>query len=116
MEIEANRLVAYWKALGVSHRDDVSLLFLASLLPALSAELSLPLAAPRTTINYGLNSLTGGEAVVVGDRVRASATVTQLKWLGEPDQSALQVERMVEVANEVSQVVLSAQTVARLMF
>ncbi|HEX2420536.1 MAG TPA: hypothetical protein VHL55_02965, partial [Acidimicrobiia bacterium] len=82
----------------------------------LSSGLNLPLPAPRTTINYGLNSLAAGVACQIGDRVRVRATVSGAEWLGEPGRTPLQVIRRVGIENEGSELALTAETVSRLVF
>ena len=116
LEVDAYRLERFWTAVDHLATPGVPLLYLVSLLPALTAELKLSVPTPRATINYGLNWMTGGEPVGIGDRLRAITTVTQAEWLGTPDASALQVVREAEVANQNLEVVLRAETVGRLFF
>jgi hypothetical protein len=117
LEIDQLHLERFWKALDCS--DDgaqVPLLYLLSLLPALSLGLNLPVPAPRATINYGLNSFAGGEPCQSGDRVRVTTTVSAAEWLGEPGRSPLQIIRRAGIENDRSELVLTAETVSRLIF
>jgi hypothetical protein len=45
-----------------------------------------------------------------------TGTITDAAWVGDPDQSPLQLVRSVEVENQRSEVVLTAETVARLVY
>jgi acyl dehydratase len=117
MNVDAHRLERYWEALGrPSYGSRPSALFVVSLLPALAAGQALPVAEPRATINYGLNRLRPEKEVAIGDRLRMTGTITDAAWVGDPDQSPLQLVRSVEVENQRSAVVLTAETVARLVY
>jgi hypothetical protein len=117
LEIDKLRLEQFWKALDYRGREaQVPLLFLVSLLPALSSELNLPIPASRATINYGLNSFAGGEPCQIGARVRLTTTVSGAEWLGEPGRSPLQIIRQAGIENDKSELVLTAETVSRLVF
>lgn len=117
-EIDRLSLDRFWQALDYRGQEaPVPILYLLALLPALSSGLNLPLPAPRTTINYGLNSLAAGVACQIGDRIRVHATVSGAEWLGEPGgRTPLQISRRVGIENEGSEHVLTAETVSRLVF
>ena len=117
LEIDKLHLERFWKALDYPDEGaQIPLLYLLSLLPALSSGLNLPIPAPRATINYGLNSFAGGEPCQIGDRVRVTTTVSGAEWLGEPGRSPLQIIRRAGIENDRSKVVLTAETVSRLVF
>ena len=117
LEIDKLHLEGFWKALDYPDQGArVPLLYLLSLLPALSSGLNLPIPAPRATINYGLNSFAGGEPCQIGDRVRVTITVSGAEWLVEPGRSPLQIIRLAGIENDGSELVLTAETVSRLVF
>ncbi|MGH8957204.1 MAG: hypothetical protein ACRDVK_00870 [Acidimicrobiia bacterium] len=116
-EVDGPSLERFWKALDRPARSaEVPLFYLVSLLPASTAGLSLPILSPRATINLGLNSLAGAEPVLIGDRVRAIATVSAADWLGVPEESSLQIVRSAVLENQRSEVVLIAETMGRLVY
>ncbi|HJQ95035.1 MAG TPA: hypothetical protein VJ935_04920 [Acidimicrobiia bacterium] len=117
LEIDQLHLERFWKALDYPGEGaQVPLLYLLSLLPALSSGQNLPVPAPRATINYGLNWFAGGEPCQSGDLVRATTTVSGAEWLGGPGRSPLQIIRRAGIENDRSELVLSAETVSRLIF
>jgi hypothetical protein len=48
--------------------------------------------------------------------VRLTTTVSGAEWLGEPGRSPLQIIRQAGIENDKSELVLTAETVSRLVF
>ena len=113
LAVSSDRIRRFHEALG--HEPDseqVPLLLIVSLLPALGSGSELPLPPPRATINYGLDRLEQRATIHPDDRLRATFTISSIDAIG----SALQVARAIEItANDVTLVVV-AQALSRFVY
>jgi acyl dehydratase len=78
----------------------------------LVSTINLPIDAPRTALNYGLDACRAGKPAQAGDRIRARATLLGV----EDGASWLQVKRRVILENESGEPVLEAETLTRLLW
>lgn len=83
-----------------------------SLLPALVTSVDVPVAAPRMSVNYGLDRFQSVGTVQSGERLRARVRLVSVDEVS----GGLQVKRNVVVENQGGQPVLEAETIARLVF
>ena len=92
--------------------EEVPAMLLLSLIPGLTATIKLPIDAPRTTLNYGLDVCRLMTPARAGDRIRARTTL-----LGIEDGGGwIQVKRRVVLENEAGESVLEAETLTRLVW
>jgi acyl dehydratase len=83
-----------------------------SLLPALVTSVVVPIAAPRMSVNYGLDRFRSLGAVQSGDRLRARMRLVSVDEI----TGGLAVKRSVVVENQDGQPVLEAETISHLVF
>lgn len=111
LAVSIDRIRRFHEALG--HQPDgeqVPLLLIVSLLPALGFELPLP--APRAIINYGLDRVEQRATIHPGDRLRATFTISSIGTIG----SALQVARGIEITANDATLVVAAQALSRFVY
>lgn len=112
LEIDAARAELFELATGVEPGGSVPPFLLLSLLPHLLPGISLPIATPRATINYGLERVESGVPVAVGQRVRARTTLAGVERIGD----SVQVRRTTTIETETGLTALIAETVTRLVY
>ena len=109
--LSPDRIRAFADAVGPSS-EVVPNLMLLSLIPALTATITLPIESPRMAVNYGLDACRPGKQARAGERVRARATLIAVEEGG----TWLQIKRQVTLENEAGEAVLQAETLARLFW
>ena len=110
--IGPSRLALYERAIGPQPIDPVPPLLLLSLLPYLLAGVSLPVGEPRATINYGLDRVEAGVAVLADEKVRARTFLEGVEVIGD----AVQLRRKAVVEKETGEIALVAVTLTRLIY
>ena len=109
--LTTDRISGFERAIG-QPVEEVPALLLLSLLPALTSSITLPIEAPRTLVNYGLDRCRLTHRARTGERIRARATLLEV----EDGNGWLQLKRRVVVENEAGEALLSAETLTRLIW
>ncbi|CAN5204870.1 hypothetical protein BH18ACT5_BH18ACT5_10960 [soil metagenome] len=113
LAVSIDRIRRFQEALG--HEPDseqVPLLLIVSLLPALGSGSEMQLPPPRATINYGLDQLEQRAAIYPDDRLRATFAISSIDTIG----SALQVARAIEITANDETLVVAAQALSRFVY
>jgi acyl dehydratase len=107
--LSPDRIRMFADAVGRSD-EEIPVVMLLSLIPALASTITLPIDPPRTAVNYGLDMCRPGQPARAGERVRARATLLAIEEGG----TWLQIKRRVTLENEAGEQVLEADTLTRL--
>jgi hypothetical protein len=107
--LSPDRIRKFADAVGRSG-EEIPVLMLLSLIPGLVSTINLPIDAPRTALNYGLDACRAGMPVQAGDRIRARAALLAIEEGG----TWLQIKRRVTLENKAGEQVLEADTLTRL--
>lgn len=111
MSLRPEQVGRFEAALGVNDAG-IQPLFLLALLPRLATAIGLPAPLPRTSVNYGLDSMLCHRIPEKGQAIR-----TRMRLLDVvPTKEGVQLRRQFVIEDDSGNVILEAVTLSRWMF